>query len=50
MEITRREYLTELALESSAPVDVVFALADFLGENEDKDGLVAAIDDYLMIC
>lgn len=39
----RRDYLESLALEY--PRNAVFALADILGETEDFDGLVTALDD-----
>lgn len=41
----RREYLTELAWEYGVSEQVVFALADMLGPNEDFDGLVSEIED-----
>ena len=46
MEETRREYLVDLAMEYDVPLDVVFLLADLLGENEDYDGLVNSLEDY----
>lgn len=42
---TRREYLESLALEYDVEEDVVFALASFLGPNEDFDGLVSSLED-----
>lgn len=43
----RREYLTELALDMGLKVEDVFALADILGPNEDFDGLVTMLEDYM---
>ena len=42
----RREYLESLALDYDIPELTVFALASFLGPNEDFDGLVTTLDDY----
>ena len=43
---SRDAYLQDLAVEYSVPENVVFMLADLLGENEDFDGLVTSIQDY----
>ncbi len=40
----RIEYLNDLCAEY--PRDIVFALADMLGQSEDFDGLVTALQDY----
>lgn len=40
----RREYLESLAEEYDS--DKVFVLASILGEDEDFDGLIAALEDY----
>ena len=42
----RTEYLRNLSDEYDVPVDVVFAVADILGENEDYDGLINMLEDY----
>ena len=42
----RDDYLKELALDLDIEVDVVYALADLLGPNEDFDGLVTSLEDY----
>ena len=44
---SRREYLTELALDMGIKVEDVFALADILGPNEDFDGLVTMLEDHM---
>lgn len=41
----REEYLQHLSDEYGVPLDTVESLAETLGENEDFDGLVAAIQD-----
>ena len=40
---SRQDYLNHLADEYG---DVVFDLADLLGETEDFDGLVTSLEDY----
>ena len=40
---SRQDYLNNLAEEYG---DVVFDLADVLGETEDFDGLVTSLEDY----
>ena len=40
----RIDYLNALCEEY--PRDIVFALADMLGQSEDFDGLVTALQDY----
>ena len=40
----RQDYLRSLCDEY--PEDMVFALADLLGPNEDFDGLVTSLEDY----
>ena len=46
----RDDYLTCLAEDYGVPIEDVFSLADMLGENEDFDGLVSALEDaeYLL--
>ncbi len=41
----RQDYLKCLSEDEGVPLDVVLALADILGPNEDFDGLVTAIQD-----
>ena len=45
MDASRREYLRELADEFGIDPEIVFALADALGPNEDHDGLIAELED-----
>ncbi len=42
---SRQDYLNNLAENMGVRTEVVFALADLLGETEDFDGLVTALDD-----
>lgn len=42
----RKEYLECLAEDFDCTVDTVLALAEVLGEDEDFDGLVSALEDY----
>ena len=46
----RLEYLKGLSLDYGVPEDVVFAVADMLGPNEDYDGLVTSLEDYDWFC
>ena len=41
----RNDYLTCLADDYRVPIEDVYSLADMLGENEDFDGLVSALED-----
>lgn len=41
----RDDYLTCLAEDYGVPIEDVYSLADMLGENEDFDGLVSALED-----
>ena len=41
----RREYLLGLADDYGVAEDVVFMLADLLGPNEDRDGLLTSRED-----
>lgn len=43
----RKKYLYELAEEYGVPTNFVLTLASFLGEEEDYDGLISALDDYV---
>lgn len=42
----RIEYLTALAEEYDMHVEDVLMIADTLGENEDFDGLISALEDW----
>lgn len=41
----RQDYLECMALDYGVPLEVVVSLAEVLGENEDWDGLVLALED-----
>jgi len=43
----RTEYLENLASNYGVDITVVYSLADMLGSNEDFDGLVSGIEDYI---
>lgn len=45
----RDTYLQDLAETNGVPLDIVRELAFFLGENEDFDGLVTAVQEYEML-
>lgn len=42
---SRKDYLTNLALELDLEKSVVFMMADMLGPDEDFDGLVTMLED-----
>lgn len=42
---SRTDYLADLAEEYDVPSDIVMALADALGPNEDFDGLIIMLQD-----
>jgi hypothetical protein len=42
----RLNYLIDLSEEYDVPQQEIFALADFLGPDEDFDGLINALEDY----
>lgn len=42
----RFEYMKGLSAEYGIRLNVVLALADMLGPNEDHDGLVTELEDY----
>lgn len=46
----RRRYLQDLADEYGVDEETVFMLADMLGPNEDRDGLINALEDYELFC
>ena len=41
----RDDYLNRLSEDYGVPIETVQILADILGENEDFDGLVSALED-----
>lgn len=43
----RRAYLEELADDLGVDLSIVHALADLLGPNEDFDGLVTSLEDFI---
>ena len=43
----RTEYLENLASDYGVDIGAVYSLADMLGPNEDFDGLVSGIEDYM---
>jgi hypothetical protein len=42
----RRDYLLHLAFEYDADLPTVYAIANTLGQDEDFDGLVSALQDW----
>lgn len=42
---SRNDYLKCMSEDYGVPIDVVQSLADMLGESEDFDGLVVALED-----
>ena len=44
----RDDYLNCLAEDYEVDVNTVYMLADMLGENEDFDGLVTSLEDYVL--
>ena len=45
----RDDYLTCLSEDYGVPIEDVYSLAEMLGENEDFDGLVCALEDTELI-
>ena len=45
----RDDYLNCLSEDYGVPIEDVYSLAEILGENEDFDGLVSALEDAEMI-
>lgn len=43
----RKDYLECLASNYGVDIDTVNSLSNMLGSNEDFDGLISAIDDYI---
>lgn len=46
----RSDYLMELADENQISLEGVISIADMLGPEEDFDGLVTALQDYVEVC
>ena len=46
MQEERKEYLNDLADNFGVDINTVYVLADLLGEDEDHDGLIVALEDY----
>jgi hypothetical protein len=46
MQEERKEYLNDLADNFGVDINTVYVLADLLGEDEDYDGLIVALEDY----
>jgi hypothetical protein len=42
----RRDYLQSLADNFGIPPDIVYMMADLLGQSEDFDGLITSLEDY----
>lgn len=42
----RNEYLQCLSEDYDIDITIVYALAEILGDNEDFDGLISALEDY----
>ena len=42
---SRKHYLQCMSDDYGVPIEVVYSLADMLGESEDFDGLVSALED-----
>ena len=45
----RDDYLTCLSEDYGVPIESVYSLAEMLGEHEDFDGLVSALEDAEII-
>ena len=46
MDEARKEYLNGLCDEYGIPMDIVYTMAELLGEEEDYDGLISSLEDY----
>lgn len=44
----RKDYLSSLAEDYGVDLDIVYALADLLGPDEDFDGLVSQLEDLVI--
>ncbi|HZK02006.1 MAG TPA: hypothetical protein VFC96_03995 [Anaerovoracaceae bacterium] len=42
----RKEYFESLSDEYDCPIDIIYLMADVLGEDEDFDGLVSSLRDW----
>jgi hypothetical protein len=42
----RRDYLQSLADDFGISPDIVYMMADLLGQSEDFDGLITSLEDY----
>ncbi len=49
MSKERMEYLEELSKEYNLCLQTIIIMAELLGENEDKDGLLGAIEDMIAL-
>lgn len=47
--VDRDDYLTCLAEDFSIAIDTVYCLADILGEEEDLDGLISALEETMYL-
>jgi len=41
----RKDYLECMSVDYGVPLEVVYSLSDLLGESEDFDGLIVALED-----
>ena len=42
----RKDYLYNLSEDFGIPPDIVYMMADLLGQSEDFDGLISSLEDY----
>jgi hypothetical protein len=42
----RKDYLNNLSEDFGIPPDIVYMMADLLGQSEDFDGLITSLEDY----
>jgi len=42
----RKDYLYNLSEDFGIPPDIVYMMADLLGQSEDFDGLITSLEDY----
>ena len=47
--INRIDYLAKISEEYSVPLEVVLDVADLLGPEEDFDGLISSLEDYVSV-
>lgn len=43
----RKDYLISVAEDYGLPYNTVYTIASMFGENEDFDGLISELDDYI---